>query len=271
MQTIARLALVTAAALGAALFFSGCTTARMAKAERPAHFYDMTVMQSSGPVNLSAREMTRLREAVIEYVQSNGVLSNGAYYVEVKFNPAEGATEGAWIVVKLVERNVADYEMVASYSNQLPYYYDPFYSRYGYASFGNYPFDSYDYGYDGGYFPPRVYPHDHRPPNDNDHTNDNHHHGGGTDVAHNGGHGDYHPRGSGDDHRPPEPRRWDRGDSTSTANYTPSSGSGGGGSSYSGGGGSGGGSSYSPPPAPSNPEPAGHDSPGRDTEPVAAK
>ena len=229
MKTIPRLALIAAAALGAALVFSGCTTADVAQAGRPGHFYEMTVVQSSGPARLSPKEMAQLRESVINYVQTNGVLVNGAYYVEVKFNPVAGQDEVSWIMVKLVERDVADFQMVASYP--APYYYRPYYNRYGYASFGNYPFDPFDYAYDGGYNPPRIHPREHRP-NDNDHDNPtDRHHDGPSDVARNDGHGDHHPRGSGGDHRSPEPRHWESGGST--ASYSAQSSDGGGGSSYS--------------------------------------
>ncbi|MDB6116126.1 MAG: hypothetical protein JWQ62_3071 [Lacunisphaera sp.] len=267
MKTIPRLALIAAAALGAALFFSGCTTAGIAKAGRPAHFYDMTVVQSSGPVDLSPKVMTQLRESVINFVQKEGVLLNGAYYVEVRFNPGAGETEGGWMVVKLVERNAGDFELVASYPDQGPYYYDPYYNRYGYASFGNYPFDSFDYAYGGGYSPPRLHPRGHRPPNDDDHNDNGHHtdndhrHDGRHEVAHHDGGDDHrHSPGSGGDHRSPEPRRRERSDTS----YSPPS-SRDGGSSYS--------PSPSSSPAPSNPEPASrsNDPIGRDSGPVAAR
>ena len=187
MRTISRLA-CTAAAIGTALFFSGCSmmdqpVARVNRPSHPAKYYDMQVVANSGGRVLSPEEMVQLRDEVIAFAQTRGVLKNGAYYVQVKFKPLNPGEEGTTIVVKLTEQLVADYDLLASSEDQSPYYYPGYgsagcaYGSYGYSAFGNYdPLLTYwDYGYgDGGsyYRPVPVTPqhpgadwdHDHQSP-----------------------------------------------------------------------------------------------------------
>jgi len=160
MKTIVRY-LSAAAALGAVFFFSGCTT-RTAKAPRVEPVAEFTVVESSTEKELTPAQLVELREAVINYLHSQGLRSNQLYYVKVSFPAAKPEDEPQWAVVRIGNFPSQTYTVLAAYPGRDDYYpYD--YYRHGYynpafASFSRWGYyDPFDYNY-GGYsrpVPPR--------------------------------------------------------------------------------------------------------------------
>lgn len=173
MKTIVRY-LSAATALGAALVFSGCTTptARGPRVESVAEF---TVVESSTDKELTPEQLVELRQAVINYLHSQGLEGNRLYYVKVSFPPANPEDEPQWAVVRIGNLPSQTYTVLAAYPGRDDYYpYD--YYRYGYynpayAGFSRWGYyDPFDYNY-GGYsrpVPPRDRDHDHGKPHQPD-------------------------------------------------------------------------------------------------------
>jgi hypothetical protein len=250
MKTLVRY-LAAAAVLGAALVFSGCVsqTAQRPSVEPVAEF---TVVESSTEKELTPAQLADLREAVINYLHSQGLRSNQLYYVKVTFPSANPEEAPQWAVVRIGNFPSQTYAVLAAYPGRDDYYpYD--YYRHGYynpafAGFSRWGYyDSFDYNY-GGYSRP-VPPRDHGRPDKPDGKPD---HPPGTRTRWNNP-----PRTDTDQPRshayPPRtanPERWARERSDNPGGYTRSEPS----SSNTGG------RSYSPPPERSY-SPAPHSEP----------
>ncbi len=129
MKTIVRY-LSAALALGPALVFSGCTT-QTAKGPRVESVAEFTVVESSTEKELTPEQLVELREAVINYLHSQGLKGNGLYYVKVRFPPVDPAGEPQWAVVRIGNIPAQTYTVLAAYPGRDDYYpYD--YYRYGY-------------------------------------------------------------------------------------------------------------------------------------------
>lgn len=156
MKIIARY-LSAAAALGAVLVLSGCTT-QTAKAPRVEPVAEFTVVESSTEKELTPAQLVELREAVINYLHSQGLRSNQLYYVKVTFPPANPEDEPQWAVVRIGNFPSQTYTVLAAYPGRDDYYpYD--YYRHGYfnPAFSGFSrwgyYDPFDYNY-GGYSRP---------------------------------------------------------------------------------------------------------------------
>jgi len=167
MQTIRR-HLSIAAALGAALLFTACTT-QSAKGPRVETVTEFTVVESSSDQELSPQQLAEMREAILNYLQSQGLTGQRLYYVKVSFPPADPEGEPQWAVVRIANVSAQTYTVLAAYPGRDDYYpYD--YYRYGsynpaYAGFSRWGYyDPYDYNY-GGYSRPAPPYHNHGRPN----------------------------------------------------------------------------------------------------------
>jgi hypothetical protein len=165
MKTIVRY-LSAAAVWGVALVFSGCTT-QTARAPRVEPVAEFTVVESSTEKELTPEQLVELRQAVINYLHSQGLKSNQLYYVKVSFPPANPDDEPQWAVVRIGNFPSQTYTVLAAYPGRDDYYpYD--YYRHGYynpafAGFSRWGYyDPFDYNY-GGYsqpVPPRRHDRD---------------------------------------------------------------------------------------------------------------
>lgn len=220
MKNIVR-CLSVAGALGAALMFSGCTTTT-AKRPRVEPVAEFTVVESSTEKELTPAQLHELREAVVNYLYSQGLKSNQLYYVKVTFPAANPEDEPQWAVVRIGNFPSQTYAVLAAYPGRDDYYpYD--YYRHGYynpaftgfSRWGYY--DPFDYNY-GGYSRP-VPPRDHGRPDKRDGKPD---HPPGTRTR-----WDHTPRTDADQSRSPaypprtaNPERWARERSDNRGGYT---------------------------------------------------
>lgn len=166
MKTIVRY-LSVAAVLGAAWAFSGCTT-QTAKAPRVEPVAEFTVVESSTEKELTPAQLAELREAVVNYLRSQGLRSSQLYYVKVSFPSANPEDEPQWAVVRIGNFPSQTYTVLAAYPGRDDYYpYD--YYRHGYynPAFSGFTrwgyYDPFDYNY-GGYARPVPPRHDHDRP-----------------------------------------------------------------------------------------------------------
>lgn len=242
MKTIVRY-LSIAAALGAAFVLSGCTT-QTARGPRVEPVAEFTVVESSTEKELTPAQLAELREAVINYLHSQGLRSDQLYYVKVSFPPANPGDEPQWAVVRIGNFPSQTYTVLAAYPGRDDYYpydyyrhgyYNPAFS--GFSRWGYY--DPFDYNY-GGYSRPVPPRYDHGRPNHPNKPDDKPEHPPGTRTRWN-----HTPRTDADQPRsntyPPRtanPERWARERSDNRGGYTRSE----------PGNSSSGGRSYSPPP-----------------------
>jgi len=163
------------AALGAALVFSGCTT-QTARGPRVEPVAEFAVVESSTNKELTPEQLVELRQAVINYLHSQGLEGNRLYYVKVSFPQANPDDEPQWAVVRIGILPSHTYTVLAAYPGRDDYYpydyyrygsYNPAYS--GFSRWGYY--DPFDYNY-GGYsrpVPPRDQGKPHQPDGKPDH------------------------------------------------------------------------------------------------------
>lgn len=174
MKSIVRY-LSAVAALGAAFVFSGCTT-QTGKGPRVESVSEFTVVESSTEKELTPQQLMELREAVINYLHSQGLTDQRLYYVRVSFPPSVPGGEPQWAVVRIGNIPAQTYTVLAAYPGRDDYYpYD--YYRYGYYNPAYFGFsrwgyyDPFDYNY-GGYshpVPPRDHGKPHKPDGKPDH------------------------------------------------------------------------------------------------------
>lgn len=247
MKTIVRY-FSAATVLGAALILAGCTTptARGPRVESVAEF---TVVESSTEKELTPAQLAELRQAVLNYLHSEGLDSHRLYFVKVTFPQANPGDEPQWAVVRIGNPPAQTYTVLAAYPGRDDYYpydyyrygsYNPAYS--GFSRWGYY--DPFDYNY-GGYSRP-VPPRDQGKPGHPPGTRTRWNNTPRTDAD--------QPRANAYPPRTANPERWARERSENRGGYTRSE----------PGNNSSGGRSYSPPPESSYSSPSRSDpSPGR--------
>lgn len=170
MNTLVRLVSV-AAALGAALVFSGCVT-NTSRAPRVKVVEEFEVVESSTEKELTPAQLADLRQAVANYLRGQGLSNDRLYYVKVTFPSANPGEEPQWAVVRIGHSASQTFEVLAAYPGPDDYYpYDYYRAGYhsaayypGYAGFSRWgyydPFD-FNYGYYSGH---RRHPRDHHKP-----------------------------------------------------------------------------------------------------------
>lgn len=179
MKSFARLGSLVIA-LGVAGLLAGCYNQRSTHAARPTGTArDFEVVESSAKRPLTEADMTHLREAVAHYLEKEGAVARGDYYVKVFLAPDQNGVSSEWVIVRFTRDTDLRFVMVGTYPaysyGDRPYAaYD--YYPYGYGSFGRISFHYYDdpyYGYH--YYHPRPNHHggNHSPKPDG---GSNHHH-----------------------------------------------------------------------------------------------
>ena len=264
MKTLAQY-VYAVAAVGGVLLASGCATTdptstgpRFGSSRQVGPTSEFTVIESSFGRELSAQEMSQLRDGVTKYLESQGVSPAGEYYVRVNFPPEQPEGTGAWVVVKVTRLPASTYTLIAAYPAIGPDDYYP------YAFAYNEGFGYGELAY--GYYDPQIYyptnyhprpfpltPHRHDDGDKRKGDKDDHPRGG-TPAWYDGPRD--HPAGNSPrNYHPDGPRgtpRTDRGGTSSGhQNSSPRSSSSGGSRSFSPASSqSSGGSSFSAPPAP---------------------
>lgn len=169
MKTFTRL-MAVAVALSVGLFFAGCTTTvSSAPRQRPAA--DFTVVESFTAKELTPEQLAEIRQAVLDYLQKEGLTDGRRYYVKVLFPTENPDDEPQWAVVRIGNSPTQNYTVIAAYPGADDYYpYDYFRSGHytpgyaGYSPYGYYePFDHYYYGGYGRSAPPRAHPKSDKP------------------------------------------------------------------------------------------------------------
>lgn len=173
MKNLVRL--VTAAAvLGSALVLAGCST-RTAGRPQLKVVEEFTVVESSTTQELTPAQLADLRQAVINYLQEQGLANNRIYYVRVTFPAANPGEEPQWAVVRIGNMTARTFTVLAAYPGADDYYpYDYYRTGYtgGYAGFSRWGYyDPFDFNY--GYYSGRpVPPRDHGRPDKPDYKPD---------------------------------------------------------------------------------------------------
>lgn len=160
MKNLARLVTV-AAVLGATLVLAGCST-RTAQRSQVRAVEEFAIVESSTTTELTDAQIADLRQAVINYLQEQGLGNGRTYYVRVTFPGANPGDEPQWAVVRIGYQQARTYTVLAAYPGRDDYYpYDYYRMGYygGYSGFSRWgyydPFD-YNYGYPSGgshYYP----------------------------------------------------------------------------------------------------------------------
>jgi hypothetical protein len=155
MNTLARFVSI-AAVLGAAFSLVGCVT-HPARSSRAKVVQEFSVVESSTEKELTPEQVADLRQAVANYLQSQGLADGRTYYVKVTFPSANPDEEPQWAVVRIGGQSVQTYTVVAAYPGRDDYYPYDFYS----PGYSGYSFSSYYPGYGGfsrwGYYDPFDY------------------------------------------------------------------------------------------------------------------
>lgn len=163
MKPFTRL-IAVAVALGAGLFWAGCTTT-VSHAPRQHPGVDFAVVESSTAKELTPAQIDELRETVIAYLHDEGLTGNQVYLVKVNFATASPDEVAQWVIVRIGNISARTIQVLAAYPGADDYYpYDHY--RFGYYSPGYYGFSRYGYNgpyyYDSGKYlpplPPRVQP-----------------------------------------------------------------------------------------------------------------
>lgn len=157
-------------ALGIAGLLAGCASYRSPKTTERAN--DFEVIETNSKRLLTPEEMTHLRLAVAKYLEKEGAVASGAYYVKVFLAPDKDGLSTEWVVVRFTRDSDLRFSLLGSYAaNSYNYrsYASYDYYPYGYDHFGRISFQYYDDPFYGShyYFPPR-----HRHNRDRDHDRD---------------------------------------------------------------------------------------------------
>lgn len=158
-------------ALGVAGMLTGCASYRSHKSARLAA-NNFEVVETNTKRLLTPEEMTYLRLAVARYLEKEGAVASGDYYVKVFLAPDKDGLSSEWVVVRFTRDTELRYTLVGSYpANSYNYrsYASYDYYPYGYDHFGRISFQYYYDPYYGShyYFPPRS-----RHTRDRDHDRD---------------------------------------------------------------------------------------------------
>ncbi len=207
--------------LGAAGLFAGCSNWSNV-VQRPRASSDFEVVETSSKRLLTPKEMAHLRLAVAQYLDKEGALDSGDYYVKIFLAPDKDGVPADWVVVRFTRDSELRMTLLGSspaYGNSYQSYASYNYYPYGYDNFGRISFQYYnDPFYGSCYFYPRYDNRDRNRDHDGDRDN-NRKHDGDRDHDRNRNHdGDqtrYHGRPA--DHPvapgtppPATPARWDR-------------------------------------------------------------
>lgn len=155
MKTIARYVWAIAA-LGGILLISGCTTAhtnpRTVRTRHIAPVNDFAVVESSTDRELSPQEMSQLHDAVVKYLESEGMMGRkGEYFVRVDFTPENSGGQGEWVIVKITNIPSSTYTLIAAYpAIGSDDYYPPDYVYDAGFTYWDMPYGYYD---PSGYYP----------------------------------------------------------------------------------------------------------------------
>lgn len=157
MKTFVRIGSLVIA-LGAAGLLAGCASYRPTRTTQRAAT-DFEVVETSSKRLLTAKEMIQLRGAVAKYLEKEGVVASGDYYVKVFLTPDKDDVPGDWVVVRFTRDTELRFSLLGSYpaySNSYQTYAAYDYYPYGYDSFGRISFQYYDDPYYGSryYYPP---------------------------------------------------------------------------------------------------------------------
>ena len=182
-----------AATIGGVLLAAGCSTTdstrvntRTVSTRQIGPTNEFTVIDSSFGRELTAQELSQLRDGVAKYLESQGVARSGEYYVRVDFAAATPDTAADWVVVKVTNLPASTYTLIAAYPAIGPDDYYPYAFSYnqGYGYWGS------SYGF---YDPPVYYPANYhpRPSSGVPHHRDD----DGKPGDHRKGDKDNHPRG----------------------------------------------------------------------------
>lgn len=166
MRNFARL-LSLALALGAVGLLAGCASYRPASATpRSVGASEFEVVETSTKRLLTTEEMLQLKIAVAKYLEQEGAVASGDYYVKVFLGPDQDGVPADWVVVRFTRDSETRFSLLASYPAYSPGYqsyaaYD--YYPYGYDHFSRISFQYYTDPYYGSgyYFPPRRHNHNH--------------------------------------------------------------------------------------------------------------
>jgi len=157
-------------ALGTAGLLAGCAGYRSASAsQRRAR--DFEVVETSSKRVLNDKEMAHLRAAVAKYLEKEGAVASGDYYVKVFLAPDKEGVPAEWVVVRFTRDTEMRFALLGSapaYSTDYQSYASYDYYPYGYDSFGRISFQYYD----DPFYGPRYY----YPPQYNSGGNRNHDH-----------------------------------------------------------------------------------------------
>lgn len=171
-----------ALALGAAGFLAGCASYRSTNTtSRTVNASDFEVVETSTKRLLTTQEMLQLKIAVAKYLDKEGAVATGDYYVKVFLGPDQEGVPADWVVVRFTRDSGARFSLLASYPANSPGYqsyaaYD--YYPYGYDHFSRISFQYYNDPYygNGYYFPPGRH----------NHGRNHNHNGEGRDRDHDG-------------------------------------------------------------------------------------
>ncbi len=164
-----------AIALGVAGLFTGCSNwSNVTQRARPAT--DFEVVETSAKRLLTAKEMVEMRAAVAKYLEKQGAVSSGDYYVKVFLTPDKDGVASDWVIVRFTRDTELRFQLLGSddayftsYRSYASYDYYP----YGYDSFGRISFQYYDDPYYGNrYYYPRHDGHDRDHDRDKDRDRD---------------------------------------------------------------------------------------------------
>lgn len=145
-------------ALGAAVLLAGCAGYRSTKPTSLSGT-DFEVVETSTKRLLNSQEMIQLRAAVAQYLEKEGAVASGDYYVKVFLAPDKDGVPAEWVVVRFTRDTDLRFAVVGSYpanSYSTRSYASYDYYPYGYGSFGRLSFQYYDDPYYGRryHFPP---------------------------------------------------------------------------------------------------------------------
>ncbi len=177
MKSFARLRSLVLA-LGTAELFTGCSNwSNVTQRARPAS--DFEVVETSSKRLLTAKEMVQLKAAVGKYLEKQGAVDSGDYYVKVFLAPDKDGVPADWVVVRFTRDTEMHFQLLGSddaYSSNYRSYASYDYYPYGYDNFGRISFQYYDDPFYGSryYYPPQRGNHDrnHDRDHDGDHNQD---------------------------------------------------------------------------------------------------
>ncbi len=146
-------------ALGVAGLLAGCASHRSSgTAQRAAR--DFEVVETNSKHLLTPQEMEHLRHEVAKFLEKEGAVASGDYYVKIFLAPDKDGLSTEWVVVRFTRDTEMRYSLLGSYaanSYNTRSYASYNYYPYGYDNFGRISFQYYDDPFYGShyYFPPR--------------------------------------------------------------------------------------------------------------------